>query len=331
MTDHYTEPLGRFPIVHTTKLDQAREVVARVYLPHTLDSRDGDHLRMALNAVEARNFTLGFLAYGAEIKLDMPATETCYMVKLQTQGTSFGDRQDGSRAESAAGTSGIILLPDQFNTMRWTSDAQQLILKISRTRLESHLSDLIGHHVENVINFDFDFDMTTPRGRSLLESVEFLARELNRPGGIAEMPLAREQLESFVMSQVLMAVRNPYTDNLVGPAEPVRPARLKPVLEYMRMNADEPLTAQELARVGCMSIRSLQVTFQQELGMSPMAYLRRLRLDRVRTELLRCGGLDVRVTDIAMRWGFFHPSRFAQQYREQFGELPSDTLRRHFP
>jgi transcriptional regulator GlxA family with amidase domain len=30
-----------------------------------------------------------------------------------------------------------------------------------------------------------------------------------------------------------------------------------------------------------------------------------------------------------MRWGFFHPSRFAQQYRERFGELPSDTVKRH--
>jgi transcriptional regulator GlxA family with amidase domain len=28
-----------------------------------------------------------------------------------------------------------------------------------------------------------------------------------------------------------------------------------------------------------------------------------------------------------MRWGFFHQSRFAQQYRERFGELPSQTLR----
>jgi hypothetical protein len=28
-----------------------------------------------------------------------------------------------------------------------------------------------------------------------------------------------------------------------------------------------------------------------------------------------------------MKWGFFHQSRFAQQYRERFGELPSRTLR----
>jgi len=59
-----------------------------------------------------------------------------------------------------------------------------------------------------------------------------------------------------------------------------------------------------------------------------MAYVRRIRLSRVRAELLRSDPLSVRVTDIAVRWGFFHQSRFAQQYRDEFNELPSVTLRR---
>ncbi|GFJ87342.1 hypothetical protein Prum_009840 [Phytohabitans rumicis] len=39
----------------------------------------------------------------------------------------------------------------------------------------------------------------------------------------------------------------------------------------------------------------------------------------------------VRVADIALRWGFFHQSRFAQQYRDQFHELPSVTLTAELP
>jgi AraC-like DNA-binding protein len=38
-----------------------------------------------------------------------------------------------------------------------------------------------------------------------------------------------------------------------------------------------------------------------------------------------------RISDVATRWGFFHPSRFARQYQERFGELPSDTIRRGAP
>jgi len=33
------------------------------------------------------------------------------------------------------------------------------------------------------------------------------------------------------------------------------------------------------------------------------------------------------VADIAARWGFWHPSRFASEYKSLFGELPSATLK----
>ncbi|GHU15365.1 hypothetical protein AGMMS50225_28560 [Betaproteobacteria bacterium] len=47
---------------------------------------------------------------------------------------------------------------------------------------------------------------------------------------------------------------------------------------------------------------------------------------------LRCAGSDGvpaldTVGDIAARWGFWHLSHFAADYKEMFGELPSDTLR----
>jgi AraC-like DNA-binding protein len=323
------QPLSQFPIVSTSRLDAARDAVTRVYLPHQLDSADGDRLRMTLNAAEAARFTVGFLVYGAKTRLDMPPTEVSYHINLTTKGQTFADRTDGRRAVTVGRSSGLVLRPDQLNTVRWTEDAEQLILKVPRWRLESHLTDLVGHRVDEVIDFDFSFDMTTAHGSSLLAAVEFMARELDRPGGIAEMPMAREQLETFVLTELLSAVPSPYADQLARPADTVPRSRLKPVVEYMEMNADEALTPQELARVGCMSVRTLHATFQQELGISCMAYLRRLRLDHVRTELLRTGRADVRVTDVAMRWGFFHPSRFAQQYRERFGELPSDTVKRH--
>ncbi len=255
----------------------------------------------------------------------MPATETTYHINLTTSGRTFAERGDGTRAVTQAPRSGVVLLPDQLNTVRWTPDAEQLILKIPRTRLESHL---VGHPITGPIDFDFDFSTQSSRGRSLLASVEFLARELDRDGGITETPLAQEQLEAFVMTQVLLAVRNSYTDVLAGYVTRAQPSRLQPVLSHMENHADQPLTPGELARLGCMSVRAMHATFQNERGVSPMAHLRRIRLDRVHAELLRSTG-PVRISDVAARWGFFHPSRFARQYHERFGELPSDTARRH--
>jgi AraC-like DNA-binding protein len=318
--------LRRFPVVSTSDVDEAREAVTQVYLPHALRSEDPE-LRMRLNAAPQRRFTLGFLTYGARTELRMPPTGTTYHINLTTRGGTFAERGDGIRAVTEARASGIVLLPDQLNTVRWTADAEQLILKIPRTRLESHLADLIGGPVTRPIDFDFGFSTGTARGRGLLAAVEFLARELDRPGGITETPLAREQLEAYVMTQLLLAVHNSYSDLLSGYVTRARPSRLDAVLAHMEAHADQPLTPGELARVGCMSVRALHATFQDELGMSPMAHLRRIRLDRVHADLLR-GTAGARIGDAAVRWGFFHPSRFARQYHERFGELPSDTARR---
>lgn len=319
-------PLARFPVIGTRSLEEARDAVTRVYLPHDLTAAS-ERMDMTLNALSDHHFTLGYLRYGADTQLVMPPTEDCYHVNLTTAGTTDADRSDGTRERTVADERGLVLSPIQRNTVRWTPEAEQLILKIPRTSLESHLGELLGRSVAEVVDFGFGLDMTTGPGRSLLHAVKFLTAELDRPDGLAEMPLAREQLEAFVMTQLLHAGEHQFTDALLAPAEAVKLGRLAPVIHYMEAHADEALTPQELARAGCMSVRTLHASFQQTFGESPMAYLRRIRLDHVRAELLRSDPERVRVTDVAMKWGFFHQSRFAQQYRERFGELPSRTLR----
>ena len=90
---------------------------------------------------------------------------------------------------------------------------------------------------------------------------------------------------------------------------------------------DAPFTAGGLARAVGLSSRSLSRGFQRLRGHSPMLAVRRARLERVRRDLLAGRPAD-RVTDAAMRWGFFHLGRFSQLYASSFGELPSATRRR---
>lgn len=320
--------LTNFPVLMTNNLEEARDAVERIYLPHDLTSRD-NALDMTLNAVEDKILTLGFLTYGSEAKLVMPPTEDSYHINLTTKGNTLADRQDGQRARTGPRTGGTALRPDQTNTVRWTADAEQLILKISRKKLECHLSDLLARPINNVVDFDLNFDLTSPSGQTFLASVEFLARELDRPGGLSEMPVARQQLEAFIMTQLLQTIPHSYRDQLQGPCETVGPGRLKTIVKYMKDHAGEPITPADLARVGCMSVRTLYGSFQEVFGVSPMCYLRQIRLDSVREDLLKGDSEEARIGYLAMRWGFYHLSRFAQQYRDRFGELPSETVRRH--
>ena len=74
-----------------------------------------------------------------------------------------------------------------------------------------------------------------------------------------------------------------------------------------------------------VSRRTLQNGFQRVLGVSPLAYLKAVRLDQARRSLKRVSS----VTEAATAHGFWHFGHFSQDYLAMFGERPSETLRRH--
>lgn len=75
-------------------------------------------------------------------------------------------------------------------------------------------------------------------------------------------------------------------------------------------------------------MRNLQASFQRHLGISPLAFLRQTRLHRVRARLLAADPAMSTVAQIASAFGFNYLGRFSAYYAEQFGEYPSDTMRR---
>jgi AraC-like DNA-binding protein len=89
---------------------------------------------------------------------------------------------------------------------------------------------------------------------------------------------------------------------------------------------DETLNLVELANVAGVSVRQLQQTFKAFTNLPPAHWLRLRRLNGARRDLLRGGELTV--AEVAMRWSFWHLGRFSDSYRQLFGELPRETLRR---
>jgi AraC family transcriptional regulator, ethanolamine operon transcriptional activator len=95
---------------------------------------------------------------------------------------------------------------------------------------------------------------------------------------------------------------------------------------YMRENLTASVTILDLSRFSGMRARSLINAFEAITGLSPMDYLKRLRLSEVRRALLRADRRRTRVINVAMDWGFWHMGHFARDYRAMFGEAPSQTL-----
>lgn len=100
------------------------------------------------------------------------------------------------------------------------------------------------------------------------------------------------------------------------------------VRNYVLDNITGDITIDELAKICQISRKSLYNLFEREAGLTPSAYVRRLKLESIHSEL-KSNERVRNVTQVALEYGFTNLGRFSAQYREQIGELPSQTLR-HF-
>lgn len=98
--------------------------------------------------------------------------------------------------------------------------------------------------------------------------------------------------------------------------------------EYALAQRGANLYVTDLCRVTGVSERTLEYAFREVMGLTPVAFLTRLRLHRVRHALVAATPAVATVAAEALRWGFWHFGDFARAYRECFGELPSQTLAR---
>lgn len=98
--------------------------------------------------------------------------------------------------------------------------------------------------------------------------------------------------------------------------------------EYIQTHLDQALTLTSLCQALGTSSRTLCYGFQEMFGISPMAYLKILRLQGVYRILKAADPDATTIAETASQFGFWHLGYFARDYKQMFGELPSETLKR---
>jgi AraC-like DNA-binding protein len=180
---------------------------------------------------------------------------------------------------------------------------------------------------------EFRFDgasaVSAAMNRQWLATVGYVAQTLAGPDAPAGHPLLLANAVETVATTLITVFPNTTmgVDYTAGPGRSA-PATVRRAVAYIDAHAADPITLEDIAAAAGVKVRGLQAAFARHRDSSPMAYLRRVRMQCVHRELLaadRASGDTV--AGIARRWGFRSPGRFAADYQKIFGRTPGSTLR----
>jgi AraC-like DNA-binding protein len=160
----------------------------------------------------------------------------------------------------------------------------------------------------------------------------FVHRELSRDEPAMLHPLVLAETENMVAAALLSVFPN--TMLTVAHAKPegqAGPAALRRAVAYIDAHAGQSITLGDIAANVGVGPRALQRAFARHRDTTPTGYLRRVRLENAHRDLQRADpGSGVTVTQIARRWGFGTPARFAADYQGVYGVPPQQSLRADF-
>ncbi|MFI8516298.1 AraC family transcriptional regulator [Streptomyces sp. NPDC085481] len=313
----------------TRDVDEAREEIDARYYANFMDVIDAQKRPFAarFDTVGLGPLMIGDLSCGTDVRMRFGELGA-FHINAPMSGTMELRQGAGGRRLVATAQDAVLLDPagDTFLD-RWSGDCRTLSVKVGAAALRDRLEQLLGRAPRGRLALGPGLDITRGPGLSWVTFARQVAYGALAGDGLATHELVARPLQEALLNGLLLAADHPWRDELARPGEPARPAPVKRAMDAVRARPEHPFTSTELAALARVSVRRLQESFREYVGMSPMAYVREVRLERVHAEL-RTGDPDgLSVTEVAWRWGFTHPGRFAAQYRARFGETPSRTLR----
>ncbi|WP_443114513.1 AraC family transcriptional regulator [Herbaspirillum seropedicae] len=306
----------------SSDLDEVRSMVGRVMKPHRLDlAGHGERLDARMHYTSLGDLSVSRLRYGSAVQIEPGALESFFLVQMPLYGTASiesGAQRIDSSAELAS-----VLSPQEATRMTWMAGTDQLMLRLSRSLVERTLVGYLGHPLHEPLRFELGFRWRDCAPWQCMLSY-LIDCTLQHPD-LAMHKIVVSQIEQLAASILVTSHRHNHCEDAPARRSTILPRHVRRAQDFIEAHAHEPVTAEQLAQAAGVSVRSLYAGFKDFLGVSPMQYLRDLRMERARTELM--SGDSQHVAGVALRWGFAHMGRFSNEYKQRYGESPSKTLR----
>jgi AraC-like DNA-binding protein len=317
------EPLHRFRVLRTRDPDEMCREVAGQLSTHRLELASRREFCATVNRVQLGASALMYVAYGTSVRVTTDPLEdhVVLMVPIaQPMRVEMKDHVTQSGPEAA------VIVPRRCATrVAGGPEIGSLVVRIGADDVARHFRRLVpdaGHRAPV-------FEPGRPLNPALVAgSVHALRHAVDL--GPHDLPaLVLQELNRQLLTALLFGCRHSGLDRLLAPPPTASWAKIRSAVDLMEDAPHGDISVEAVAEEVGLSLRALQDGFRRDIGLSPRAYLKRVRLQRVRSGLLGADPSEgTTVTDLALAHGFTHLGRFAVEYREAFGETPSASLQR---
>ena len=324
-------PIYSYPIIQSRSAVKSHQELSHSISGHELEWRKGK-VNTRLFRYNLEQISMMVLGYGAEVEIQAAKFQGFSLVQIPLRGTTE-IISDGVSVIAKPGETVIVTPKEKVQTL-WQLGCEQLLLKIPH--------HLISHLAQESVS-----PQLRPQGTSALcpaykiqpqitqQWYALLQQLVMLPNLYGKKGLNSVWLRHFETNIALFLLSHqPSVDqtettpllpkqNHTSITTDINQNRLIQLKRYVQAHLTEKITLAHLAQVAGVSTRTLNVLCHRQVGMSPMTWLRTVRLDAVRQALL--ANSTTSITELALAHGFDHLGRFSAYYQARFGELPKDT------
>src|SRR6267143_771374 len=258
-----------------------------------------------IGGVRIGGFSVALVELGAPASIEA-VTRGDYAVMMLCLHGSAQMEVDG-RVIPVLANHGLLGLPHGVMRATFSGDCVRLVV-----RIESRLID------RRSLFSTARFELSNPAIEPFLEQVHSVLSSRAMIAAIDNEPNVRARVEALLATLLQRTCLPAICDNA---DLPIASRDVRRAEAYIGSNVSRNIRLEEIAGAAGVSVRTLQTSFRRDRHVTPMQYLRNLRLDAARERLLAGSS----VAEAALDTGFSHQGRFAHYYRGRFGHSPSAT------
>nr|WP_221214667.1 AraC family transcriptional regulator [Novosphingobium hassiacum] len=292
---------------------------------HSFDCSPGIRLDARVYSAEIGSIQIVDLQYGADVGVSAELGDDHILVHLALDGETTMWANHGKiilrRDEMIVSSPGTPL------RVEMTPQCRHLAVRLPVATCTEYLSRELHIPVSHPLEFYSGNHAARELPLVWREMIHHISAQLRLGPSIMASRRLKRQYEMVLAEVLLGNYTNSYSEQIALHGNDISPRHVRRAREIIHQSLDDTISINALATQVGVSVRSLQNGFRDFLGLTPLEYVRRHRLERLHAALM-VGSGDTSVTELMLECGIVNFGRYAQYYRQQYGCLPSETLRR---